>query len=64
MHFEADPDGLASIRVCLGYLAEDLACHASFLLLREGTNASILASYGLSPEAANAYTTGWHRLDP
>ncbi|WP_270934703.1 helix-turn-helix transcriptional regulator [Falsiroseomonas oryzae] len=57
-------DALVAVRACLADLAEGLGCRAAFLLVRAGTDCSILAAHGLSDEAAAPYTAHWHRLDP
>jgi DNA-binding CsgD family transcriptional regulator len=64
VEFDASTDGFAAVQGCLADLAQGLSCNAAFLLLRTGRDASVLAAHGLDPEAAEAYVTQWHRLDP
>lgn len=64
VELEAGPDGLPTIRGCLADLADGLGCAAAFVLLRAGRDAFILAGQGLTAEAAEAYASQWHRLDP
>ncbi|WP_158287591.1 helix-turn-helix domain-containing protein [Falsiroseomonas bella] len=61
---EDGPGGIAAIQACIADLAAGLGFRAAFLLIRAGRDASVLAACGLTEDAAAAYATHWHRLDP